>query len=283
MKRYHVLLLPLCLALFLLPAMIGLAGQTWRTEAGSLAPLVLCLGAWTLAHDVRRNRAIARPGALLPWGIAMTLATLGYVFASAISMVSLMALAAWVGGVATFQARYGWEMVRRCAVPLAFLGLTVPLPYMLSVRMNFALQSGLSDHAVALAAMVGLDVARDAGSIAIGPYIVAVENACAGVSSTLSLVAIGLLFAHWVGNTDTRRALLIALFAVPIALFANLLRVVALLGLVSVYGAQIIDTIIHPLSGVLSFIFAMALLLLVLRGMSAFGTKGERRSLRAAT
>lgn len=253
-------LLLACLFLFLAPAIVSLAGQTWQSEAGSLAPLILCLGGWTLWQTMRMNADAARPGSLRIWAMLMIPALAAYLLASAINMVAAMALAAWLGFAASFYALFGSAMVRICLVPLIFLGLIVPLPYSLSVQMNTFLRSWISEQATVLAHALGLDVAQGEGFIAVDQYLLAVETACAGASSTMSLIAIGLLFAYWIGNARPARAIAIAVLAVPIALAANVLRVVVLLMLVSTFGAGILDTIVHPLSGVVSFCFAAAML-----------------------
>lgn len=254
-----------CLLLFLAPAIVSLAGQTWQSEAGSLAPLILCLGGWTLWQTVRINADAARPGSLRIWTIVMVPALAAYLLACAINMVAAMALSAWLGFAASFYAIFGAAMIRICMVPLIFLGLIVPLPYSLSVQANTFLRSWISDQATVLAHAGGLDVAQGEGFIAVDQYLLAVETACAGASSTMSLVAIGLLFAYWIGNASPARAIAIAVLAVPIALAANVLRVVVLLLLVSTFGAGILDTIVHPLSGVVSFCFAAAMLAMTVR------------------
>jgi len=260
---YRPVFIWFCCALFVLPALLMLAAQSWQSEAGSLAPLILCLGGWTLWHVYSKNRKTARPGSLIVWAAAMVLVGIAYLFASTIEMAALAALAAWAGCTATFYLFQGPLMLRRCAFPLLFLALIVPAPYTISAGINNWLRNWLSVWAVDLGSALGLDVALDRGKIYVDQYVLAVENACAGMSSTASLVAIGLLFAFWIHGGGWTRALVIALLAVPIAILANVLRVVALMALVSAHGSRVLATGLHPLSGVISFVLALALLLAV--------------------
>jgi len=126
--------------------------------------------------------------------------------------------------------------------------------------MNAALREWVSENAVQLAATLGMNVAVASDGIIIDQYKLAVENACAGMSSTLSLVAICLLFAYWVRGASPKTALGLAAIAIPIALTTNVLRVVLLLLLVSHFGSSILDTLVHPLSGLISFGVAAILL-----------------------
>lgn len=256
----RALFLGLCMVVFLAPALISLVQGAWQTESGSLAPIVLALGGWTLWHSVLNNREATRPGSLLPWAIAMIVAGAIGSVASAIQMSALSGFAAWLGGVATFYALYGSECTKRCAFPLLFLALVIPAPYALTMRLNADLRSWLADWAIAASHAMGFNVAGEHGAIIVEQYVLAVENACAGANSTLSLVAIGLLYAYWVMRAGWTKMAVIMLAAVPIALVANVARVVFLIVLVAGFGSSILDSAIHPVSGVVSFSIALALL-----------------------
>lgn len=252
-------------ALFVMSAVLGLAAHAWQSEAGSLAPVIVALAGWTLWTAYRADPGLHAGGHAALWLPGLVLAILTMIVASALEFVALMALAAWIAGVTTLYAVAGGAMLRKAALPILLLGLVVPLPYALSVQANAFLRGWLSHAAVATGSAFGLDVARDQGSIAVGQYLLSIENACAGANSTLSLVAIGILLAYWIGGASKPRILALSLLAVPIALLANLGRVVTLMALSQAMGAGILETAIHPISGVLSFTFALGLLLLAAR------------------
>jgi|GEM_PF-2588783 len=248
--------------IFLAPALLALVRESWTTEAGSMAPIVILLGVWTIYNALRTRPGgqVETSGSLGIWIALMVPILCVYVFAQAIQMTALMAMAAWCGMVATLYGWFGGAAIRRCAVPLLFTALCVPLPYALSVTLNAKLRNWTSEQAVRLADTFGLDAAIGQGDVIMGPYVLAVENACAGTSTTLSLVAIGVLYAYWMRKAGPVTVLGVIALAVPIALVANIFRVVGLLGLVSAFGASVLDTVIHPLSGVLSFGIAAVLL-----------------------
>lgn len=262
-------------ALFAAPAVVDLVRTSWRTEAGSLAPIVLALGGYTLWRDYRRSRQLSQSGRAAIWLPALILAALLLIFASAIAMTSLGAMALWLAGVAVIYALVGSQVVRRCAFPLLFLAMIVPLPYTLSMPMNAALRGFVAEQAVALASWLGIDAAIDAGVVIVGPYVLAIENACAGTNSTLTLVSLSVLYAYWLRTHSAARAWLAGLLAVPIALAANIGRVVALMAMVQWRGSAVLDTAIHPLAGLISFLLAAALLLGADR---AFGAIAGRRA-----
>ncbi len=249
--------------LFAAPAVADLARTSWQTEAGSLAPLVLTLGGFALWREVLIARPLSQRGSPAIWVSSLLIASLLLIFASAITMASLSALAVWAGGVSLIYALYGLPVLRKCLFPLGFLAMVIPLPYTLSMPANAALRGFVAEQAVALGTFVGLDAAIERGTIIAGPYVLAIENACAGANSTLSLVSISVLYAYWIRNHSTLRAWLAGALAVPIAMSANIGRVVALMALVEWRGSSVLSTILHPLSGLVSFTLAIGLLLLI--------------------
>ncbi|MGB3472827.1 MAG: exosortase/archaeosortase family protein [Erythrobacter sp.] len=264
------------LAVWLAPACLSLVQQTWRSEAGSLAPLLLAMGGWTLVVCRRRHADLAvRPGLLGPAAAFACLLPV-YVFASAIDMVALLAITAWAGGVLIFFILNGAALTRACAFPLAFLGLVVPLPYSLSVPANALLRENMAQASSSLARFLSMETAVDQNALFIDQYQLNLDTACAGLSSTMSLVAIGLLFAFWVREEGRAHYVWVVLLAVPIALAANILRIVALLAGVRLIGPGILGTFVHPLSGMLSFVFALSLFVLALRARALAAALAER-------
>ncbi|GGB75508.1 hypothetical protein GCM10010833_33410 [Blastomonas aquatica] len=251
----------------LLPAAAALARQTWRSEAGSLSPLILLFGLWTVWRMARDSRVQSRSGTPAVWAAILALSLPLYLVAIMIDSITVIALMAWVISVTVLYAMAGWAMVRACRIPLIFLALVVPLPYALSAYLNALLRGWLSQWSVEISRWIGIDAALEEGNIVVNQYLLSVEAACAGVNSTISLVAIGFLFAFWVYRSHLKGIVLISALAIPIALVANLLRVLCLIALVDLSGPAPLGGLIHPLSGILSFIIALAMLVGVARGI----------------
>jgi exosortase len=261
---------------FLAPCIESLLEGSWTTEAGALGPLVLAAGLGTLWSRYRECRQSASPG---NGGIAAALlvpAALGYLAARAINMSALLCAAGWLALVAVFYAVAGREVVRRCWFPLLFLLIVIPLPYALTVEATAVLRNVLADGATRVAAALGLEVAVNGYAVYVDQYELSIESACAGLSSTVSLLAVGLLYAYWVREAGWKRMALIALAAFPVALLANLLRIVLLLGAVHWGGASVLATPLHPISGFVSFALALAMLLLVDGGAGLAGRLARR-------
>ena len=134
------------------------------------------------------------------------------------------------------------------------------MPYSLSLPLTLRLREAIADWATDLALFVGMDVALDRDTIIVGGYELAVDTACSGLNSTLSLAAIGLLYAYWSRDHGWWRMAIIGILSTPIALAANILRVIVLMGLVSSTGLNVLSSQLHPLAGIVSFIGAMLML-----------------------
>lgn len=248
------------LALWCLPGIVALASQSWQTETGSLSPVVMGLGLWTLWQTLRTSR-IARSHAPTPLALIAVIILLPFhLFGAVMDMAPLLGLTAWAGLCVAFVASQGWGRTKEAAFALLFIGLTIPLPYSLSLPLTLQLREAIADWATDFALIIGMDVALDRATIIIGGYELAVDTACSGLNSTLSLAAIGLLYAYWSRDHGWRRMAIIAILSIPIALAANILRVIVLMALVSSTGLNVLSSQLHPLAGIVSFIGAMLML-----------------------
>ena len=260
----HAVWLGAALGIYAVPALIALARESWVGEAGSLAPVVLVIGVWSLVAGTRTQggEASREPHqlSLTLWLAGFIPVTLAYLFFASIGMPAGMGLCAWLGVLITLPVWLGRRFLRANLIPVLFMALVIPVPYTLSATANAVLRGHVAEWAAKLGHGLGMDVALGTDGLVVGPYTLAVENACAGLSTTVTLLAIGLLFAFWTGHRSVVSALVIALMALPIALAVNLLRVLALMGLVSVVGPDVLDTVWHPVAGLISFALAAVLL-----------------------
>jgi exosortase len=93
-------------------------------------------------------------------------------------------------------------------------------------------------------------------------YRLLVADACAGLASMFTLEAMGLLFMALRGPAASRwRDAALALLLVPIALLANVVRVVVLVLVVHHFGEAAVQGLMHGLAGLILFGVAMLLML----------------------
>ncbi len=174
-------------------------------------------------------------------------------FASGFALVGAVAGLVW-----TFC---GLDTLRVLSFPMAFLLFMVPLPSVVLVAMSFKLK--LLAAWLATAALRGLGIAAtQSGSLIHTPQVsVLVDDTCSGLSSLISLLALATLWASLFPPTVAKwRRGAVALAAIPIALAANMVRLLILALLAIRFGPKVAAGFVHYGAGLV--VFAVALLAL---------------------
>jgi exosortase len=109
--------------------------------------------------------------------------------------------------------------------------------------------------------MLGYPVARSGVVLQLGPYQLLVAEACAGLRSLFALEAMGLLYLNLMHHRSLTRNLILAALIAPIAIAANVIRVVALALITYYFGDAAGQGFLHEFSGLL--LYCVALLLIV--------------------
>ena len=266
------------LAAAFLPA-VGTMARVWeRTENqshGFLVPAVAGWIAWgTRDRWGRLARAVdARGAALLALALALYAMSL---LAGSASGQGLALVAALTGAV---WWREGRRRLRALAFPIAFLLFMVPIPPDWFTPFAVQLLLFVSWAAEGVLRVLGVEVLRQGNVIVLeGGASLMVAEACSGLTAILTLLPIAVLVAYLSPLSSTRRVVLVAL-ALPIAMGANLLRVVF-----TALAAQVWDAVTvtadpwHSLAGLLIYAIACLGLLAAARGLHPRGASFARRS-----
>jgi exosortase len=135
----------------------------------------------------------------------------------------------------------------------------VPLPQIVFNAIAFPLQSFAAQNATAVLDLLGVPVLRDGNVIHLSRITLGVTEACSGIRSLISLLALAVAWAYLTLPGAGSRLLLIG-SAVPITVAANAARIV-LTGLIGQYvGAQYAEGFFHSFSGWLIFLLAFVCL-----------------------
>lgn len=155
---------------------------------------------------------------------------------------------------------FGGKVLGAVRFPLGYLVFMVPLPYTLYDAVAFPLKLFIAASSVSLLKAAGIVVWREGNIIMFPNAIFEVADACSGIRSLVSLMALGVAFAYFTQKTTVKRVVL-ALSAVPIAVFANGLRVVVTGVLAQYWGARAAEGFFHAFAGIAVFGVAVALLM----------------------
>jgi EpsI family protein len=163
----------------------------------------------------------------------------------------------------------GKQQFKALRYPLGYLFLMIPWPYTFlkpiidSLRLSNAIVSGLA------LIIMGIPVTREAYFLHLPNIILEVTDECSGVQSAFALVAVAGLHACFL---TVRRALKLILIAgaVPVAVVANLVRIIVTAALAYRFGPVVFQTTLHAFSGAFTFLLGLAVLI-------AFGETLQRR------
>jgi exosortase len=213
----------------------------------------------------RRDRLMAcapRPNVL---GLAIILGSLAMLVAGTLGaelFVTRISLLGALAGAVLFVLGSGH--LRILAFPLAFLLLMVPLPAIIFNQIAFPLQLLASRFGEATLSALSIPALREGNVIILSTTTLEVAEACSGIRSLISLLTLGIVFGYFVDPRPAVRVA-IALATIPVAIFANGLRVAGTGVAAHHFGAGAAEGFFHTFSGWLVFAVAFLMLLLVQR------------------
>ena len=174
-------------------------------------------------------------------------------FARRTSLIFLLA------GIIIFL--YGWRWLKSLALPVSFLFFMIPLPYIVYDSLAFPLKLFVAKFSVITLQLMGVVVLREGNIIMFPQTVLEVADACSGLRSLMSLLALGVALAVFSQKQNSRRIVLI-LLTVPIAILTNMIRVIGTGFLAQYYGSAAAEGFFHEFAGMGVFLLAMILLFL---------------------
>jgi exosortase len=154
---------------------------------------------------------------------------------------------------------FGREHLRSLRFPLIFLILMIPIPSLLMDQLTFPLQFFVSMLASKCLDVVGIPTLREGNIIALPNTSLQVVEACSGIRSIISLLALSVVFAHFTQKTRLGKILLV-FSTLPVSIFANAGRVFGTGVLAYFYGNWATRGFFHEFSGWLIFLVTSTLL-----------------------
>lgn len=251
------------LAVLAVPTLIAIATGSWTGEAGVHGPIVLATGIWLFARRWQELLSIQRPGRTGIMLAVLVPSLLLYVFGRAFDFLVFQALSFLGVCVAVFYARFGAEAVRRMWFPILYLGFVVPLPNWVITTLTAPMKEYVSYTATWILSHAGYPIVREGVTLYVAQYQLLVEDACAGLNSLISLTAISLFYIYILHNASWRYALFLMLWIIPVALLANLVRVIILVLITYHFGNAAAQGFLHSTAGLVMFATALLGIFLV--------------------
>ncbi len=157
----------------------------------------------------------------------------------------------------------GWLALRAFWFMLLFIVYLVPIPGFVVDAMTLPLKQNVSAIAANFLYAVGYPIAHEGVILNIGQYQLLVSDACSGLNSMFSLSALGLLYLYLMRYKSLLHNGLILASLLPIAFFANIVRVIIIVLVSYHFGDAAGQGFVHGFSGIVLFVIALIVMLLL--------------------
>lgn len=196
------------------------------------------------------------------WGLVVVAFSLGLLFlgrlGAELSLTRLSIIGTICGLIVYFV---GPKVLRAMAFPIAFLLFAIPIPVVVYNEIVFPLQFIASKFATRVLEMLNLFPIMREGNVLVLPNMsLEVVEACSGIRSLMSLLALAAGYGYLVERSVAIRWFLI-LAMVPLAIVSNGTRVVITALMAHFFGLHAAEGFMHEFSGWVIFVVATVLFL----------------------
>lgn len=169
-----------------------------------------------------------------------------------------MSMVVVLAGLALYHL--GWSYFKNMAFPIGFLLFMIPWPAIVLNALTLPLQLLAARLSTASLQMINLPVYREGNVIFLPHVTLEVVEACSGIRSLVSLLALATVYAYMTQRQFWQRAVLV-ISAIPISIVANAFRIWGAGTLAHWYGPQTAEGFYHTFAGWLVFVVAFILLI----------------------
>jgi exosortase len=160
---------------------------------------------------------------------------------------------------AGFICCYGGRTFRRCLFPMLLLVTAVPIPPTFANALIVGLQKSSAALSYLLFSLLGIPALREGVVIAIPGVTIEVAKECSGINSSVALLLTILFVAYEGLRSPWRRAVLI-LFAIPLSIAKNVVRIVTLTLLAVYVDRSFLTGNLHHRGGIVFYLMTLATL-----------------------
>jgi len=258
--KVYVLILIAVLAY--LPVLADLVVDWYQDSNYSHGFLIIPVSVWL----IWRQRAVLSsvPIRSSNWGFAGILIALAVFIVGTAGAEYFSARFSFVLLLASMALYFlGWMFLRKTWFAFFFMLFMIPIPYVIYYSFTFPMQLFASKIASFALGIIGLPLFRFGNVLHLpGGQALEVAEACSGLRSIVSLLALGALLAYF---TQENRAKAVVLFlsTIPIAIFGNVVRIsFTAIGTYAI-SEKFVEGALHEMAGMLVFLFSLIMLLIV--------------------
>ena len=262
------------LAILVLPTLWELSTTLWNKVDQEHGPIILLLVLWVSWREL--PALLALPEKCSHWGWLAVIPALCLYILGRSQEIWLFEVGSFIlllaGACLLFKGVAG---IRVFIYPLFFMLFLIPLPGVIIDAVTSGLKQYISTIAELLLYHAGYPVARTGVTLTVGQYQLLVADACSGINSLFSLFALGFIYLYLQAYNSKVRNLLLLLAIAPVAILANIVRVMVLVLVTYYWGDAAGQGFIHGLAGILLFVVALVTLFLMDSLLGLFCNRGK--------
>jgi exosortase len=266
MKQRGPLLLAGLFVLAFYPVWAQLVGVWWRMDQYSHGFLVVPVSLWLVWRQRHQLPSLANGGSIPGLAIALP-ALCSYLFGilAGSRTLSSLSMILFIWGAVHYL--FGVRLLRRVSFPIVFLIFMVPVPAPIYAMATIPLQLLVSRISVWLGSLAGVPLLLEGNLIRLPEQALQVVDACSGLRSMMTLLALAALVWHLTLRSRVNGAVLM-LAAVPVAMTVNIVRVtLMILGLWHL-NLDLTDGILHTILGISVNLLALLMIFILRRILS---------------
>lgn len=168
-----------------------------------------------------------------------------YLFVSTLSLIPL------ISGLLIYL--YGTGIAKILSFPILYLLLIIPPPLWILDSITLPMRYGISLVTEMILKSFHLPIAREGLLLSIGGHEIYMGQACSGFRSLITIFSLALVYVY-IGRHSLKKKIVLVASIVPLALFGNLIRVIAMCTVTFYFGESIGRGFFHNFSGIVMFV-----------------------------
>jgi exosortase len=212
----------------------------------------------------RKRKEMAFPARPSGWGIALFgFGGLGFILGTAASeyFTTRISILIIISGISLYYI--GWENFRKVWFAFAILVFMVPVPAVIYYSATLPMQLISSKITNMVLHLLGMSSTRQGNIIYLPQYTLEVVEACSGLRSLVSLLALSSLYGYLTLPGKVRPVILF-IAAIPIAVLTNVARLILTAIVAYTLGGKYAEGMLHDTAGIV--VFALAFILIIITG-----------------
>jgi exosortase len=234
----------------------------WSTDPnfshGFLIPFICAYMIWYKKNEIALIEPVASNWGLVVLFFGMFIHLAGHVGAEQFLMRFSMVIT--LAGIVIYC--WGGGVFKQVFIPIAYLVIMIPIPSILWNKIAFPLQLMAAKFSSEIIYFIGIPVFREGNILHLANTSLEVVDACSGLRSLTSLLALTGVFAFLAPLSGFKKWILF-LSAIPIAVLVNVIRLTITAAMAAWISPDTAHGFLHDMSGLIIFGFALVLVYLV--------------------